>query len=95
MLFGFRGYTISGCKCLEGRAVSCRSDAADWATSASTERNNAQLVDDNTNQALTGLEIEAMRSVLTGEAVIAALEAASSTFASKTEFSQARSWSVA
>ena len=66
----------------------CRSDAADWATAASTERNNAQLVDDNANQALTGPEIEAMRSVLTGEAVIAALEAASSTFAGKTEFSQ-------
>ena len=63
---------------------------ADWSSATSTERNNAGLVDDNGNQTLSAAEIEGLRSKLTGAGVIAALEAASSTFAGKTEFSQVR-----
>ena len=66
-----------------------RSDAADWASATSTERNNAQLLDDGANQGLSAADIVALRSGgASGADVIAALEAASATFAGKTEFSQ-------
>lgn len=47
-------------------------------------------MDATANQTLTPAEIAALPTELTGAGVIAALEAASTSFAGKTEFSQAR-----
>ena len=56
-------------------------------------------MDATANQTLTPAEIAALPAGLTGAGVIAALEAASTSFAGKTEFSQARAshrtaWSI-
>lgn len=55
------------------------------------DRNNKQLVDDGTAQALTQDEIQQMkRDGKSGEEIVKAIAAASATLSTKTAFSQAR-----
>jgi len=58
----------------------------------SDSKDNRNLVDNNTSQAITQRQVEAMRDdgCTSGSAIVAALIKSSATFAEKTEFSQAK-----
>ncbi|KAK9803881.1 hypothetical protein WJX72_001587 [[Myrmecia] bisecta] len=61
----------------------------DWDEVGEVEKDNRNLVDQNANQKLTAEDIAEMRQAgMGGDEIIAALQANSATFSSKTQFSQ-------